>query len=226
MSFSNRYLSNMNRFNISVALVVALLALIPAIGCQKKSADTNAAKVAVPPAPPTPEESFATIVETFRRGVEEVPIGFFVQDSSGSQTMMTGKNTVAHKLVPPQKEGDPLKAEIKVTSSTQYTLQRSTEQSEADKTDQPDDTGDSSNEADVEIFDSSVASAPNAASKPRATPGKLDAKSGSVLRQPNTFERTYELVYENGRWKLLTELDPKTEESIKLAFDRALGTQS
>lgn len=216
----------MNRRNITAAFAAAILALFPAIGCQKKPADAHAAKIASKSASPTPEESFATIVETFRRSVEEVPIGFSIQDSSGSQTMMTGKRTVAHKLLPPQKEGDPLKAEIKVTSNTQYLVQRSSGQPAADESERSDYSQDSANDADVEIFDPAVASASDAAAKPRAAQGKLDSNAGPVHRRENKFERTYELVYENGRWKLLTELDPKTEESIKFAFDRALGTQS
>jgi hypothetical protein len=38
--------------------------------------------------------------------------------------------------------------------------------------------------------------------------------------------RKYELVYEGGRWALVTPLDPKTEQSIQHAFDVALRTQS
>jgi hypothetical protein len=211
----------MSRISLFSVIVTGLL--LVSAGCQKKPAYVEAQPAAAKPAPTTPEESFETIFETFRRGVEDVPIGFVVQDSSGSRTMMTGRNKVTHKLLPPQKEGDPLRAEIKVTSDMQYSLQRSTQTPESDESEQSDATADEtaqSDNPDVEIFDPQVASAPSAA------PAKADPGAVTVNQRNNTYERIYVLVYEGGRWKLVTELDLKTEESIKLAFDRALNSQS
>jgi hypothetical protein len=219
----------MNGSTLRPAILAAtLLTVFAGIGCQKKSIDAKATTVAAEPVTATPEESFAAIVEVFRRGVEDVPIGFALPDGSGNQSMMTGRNTVTPKLLPPAKDGEPFKAEIKVVSDIQYSLQRSSENSDAGKSDQAEDTGDdgsSTDDSDVQIFDPAVASAPGGAAERR--PGsKIDPNAKIIAGTKNSFERIYHLVHEGGRWKLITELDPKTEELIKLAFERALESQS
>jgi hypothetical protein len=220
----------MNRSSFRHAFVAATLTVAAAVGCQKPANNSATAVAPANTAQPTPEESFATIVETFRRGVEDVPIGFIAKDGSGSQTMMTGRNEVTHELFPPTKEGDPFKAVIKVKSESRYSLQRSTEEPSVENSKQA--TGDSSadslaDDSDVQIFDPAVASAPGANGADRRTTAKADKKAVAIAPPvENIHERPYELVYENGRWKLVTELDPKTEGSIQLAFDRALESQS
>jgi hypothetical protein len=77
----------------------------------------------------------------------------------------------------------------------------------------------------VQILDPAVASVPSGSERP-ATSGKAGTSAPKVASTKNEFERVYDLVYENGRWKLITELDPNTEESIQIAFDRALASQS
>jgi hypothetical protein len=209
-------------------LVAALLSVVAGTGCQKKP-DPAAAKTAAASAQLTPEESFDNIVETFRRGIEDVPIGFDVQDSYGRRTMMTGKSVVTHTLLPPEKEGEPLKAEIKVVSDTHYSLQHSTEKPDAQNADADEESagdGTATGGPDVQIFDPAVASAPGAAAERRGTPSKFDPNAVTVARTQTNYERVYELVYEDGRWKLLTKLDPNKEESIRVAFDRALESQS
>lgn len=210
-------------------LAATLLTVVAGVGCQKESADTKAAHVAAQPVKATAEESFAVIVETFRRGVEDVPIGFALPDGSGNQSMMTGRNTVTPKLLPPAKAGEPFKAEIKVVSDIQYSLQRSSENSGANETDQAEETGGdspSTDDSDVQIFDPAVAGTPGGAAERRPTASKIDPNAKIIAGTKNSFERIYELVHEDGRWKLITKLDPKTEELIKLAFDRALESQS
>ena len=221
----------MNRSSFRHAFLAAVFAVVAAAGCQKPVNNSAATANPATSAQPTPEENFATIVETFRRGVEDVPIGFVVQDGSGSQTMMTGRNRVTHELFPPAKEGDPFKAVIKVNSESRYSLQRSTVDPKTEDSKQASDNSNADSSgtgSDVQIFDPAVASAPGAnAADPRATTPKAD-KNVVTVAPPveNKHERTYHLVHENGRWKLVTKLDPKTEESIKFAFDRALNSQS
>jgi hypothetical protein len=176
----------------------------------------------------TPEAAFTEIVEKFRRGVEDEPIGFVVRDSdSGRKTMMTGHNKVSYELLPSKKDGDPLKAIIKVTSESRYSMQRTNEagqnDSENEEADQSSDAQPA--ESDVQVFDSSIVSTPDQSAKPASPADAADSKAVVVARADDEFERSYELVYENGRWKLVTELDPDTEGLIKLAFDRALATQ-
>jgi hypothetical protein len=221
----------MNRSSFRHAFVAATLTVAAAVGCQKPANNSATAVAPANTAQPTPEESFAMIVETFRRGVEDVPIGFVVQDGSGSQTMMTGRNTVTHELFPPAKQGDPFKAVIKVNSESRYSLQRSTEEPNTGDANQASDNSNADSLADgsdVQIFDPAVASAPGANGADRRTTTPKAEKNAVAIAPPveNIHERAYHLVYENGRWKLVTELDPKTEGSIQLAFDRALESQS
>jgi hypothetical protein len=217
----------MKRLGFTHVLIATAVMVVASAGCQKKSTKVETTDTSATPVQRTPQESFDAVIESFRRSVEEIPIGFVVQDSSGGQTMMTGRNTVSYELLTPQKEGEPFKAKITVTSDTQYSLQRSPEKPEADDSNQSQDSADeaSSNDSDVQIFDPAVASAPGGPDR-RTTTGKIDTNAVTVARTANKLERYYELVHENGRWKLVTKLDPNTEESIKLAFDRALASQS
>jgi hypothetical protein len=145
-----------------------------------------------------------------------------MQDGSGSQTMMTGQNEVSHELIPPAKDGEPYKAIVIVTSQSRYSMQRSPNEKKTEETDQSTESG-GDNGSGVEVFDSEVASAPGSTARPAST--QPDKKGGAVARKDEKHESRYDLVYENGRWKLVTKLDPKTEGSIKLAFDRALQSQ-
>jgi hypothetical protein len=45
------------------------------------------------------------------------------------------------------------------------------------------------------------------------------------LRHEDKDARTFDLEYRDGRWVLLTKLDPKTEQSIENAFRTAFETQ-
>ena len=46
-----------------------------------------------------------------------------------------------------------------------------------------------------------------------------------VSRRPDVDTRKYELVDDGQHWTLITKLDPKTEQSIRFAFDEALSRQ-
>jgi hypothetical protein len=172
----------------------------------------------------TPEAAFAEIVAEFRRGVEKTPIRLNVHDNDGSKTMMTGKNVVTHEVLPTKNEGDPLKAVIRVSSESRYSVQRSTESrktnSSNDATEQS-----ASTDSNVQVFDSSIASTTSQSATSNPSAETADPKAVVVGMADEKDERAYELVYENGRWKLITELDPDTEGLIKLAFERALATQ-
>lgn len=179
-------------------------------------------------AKPGPEESFSYILDTFRRRIEETPVGFVMTDPSGRSTM-TGTNKVsAHDVIKPAKDGDPYKATITVESQSNYSIRR-TKDSGEDKAREKNAKADSlGNEADkqngVESFDPSVAGGPPAAepSKPAASSHGVDE---TVTRRPDVERRTYELLYKSGRWELVTELNKETEQSIQNAFKSALETQ-
>ena len=208
----------------------ALLAVFAGgAGCAEESAVTIQ-----PPPPPLvaltgPEASFEAVVETFRRGVEDVPIGFVVHDDAGGHSMLTGRNEVTHQLVPPTKEDDRYHGTITVKSQARYSMQRSTEETNDQADEQSGDENangqQSGDESGVEIFDPALVSAPDEPIKDRR-PANRDKNAAIVARKETKHERSYQLVYENGRWKLITKLDPKTEKSIQYAFDQALKSQS
>ena len=175
---------------------------------------------------PGPEESFELIVETFRRGIEDIPIGFVMRQESG-QSMMVGKNEVSHQLIRPTMEGEPYRAIITVSSESRYSIQRNREETEPE--DEQEDQSvagnlfDDAQEDGQEIFDSELIGGASSKNETRRTmPGETEQ---FVARRPDKDERHYELVYENGRWNLITETDEETEKSIGDAFDRALKTQ-
>jgi hypothetical protein len=118
---------------------------------------------------------------------------------------------------------------ITVTSQSFYTILRTADPSKEDSRDKADKeksagTLDES-DPDATSFDSgdslSTTDETGKPSAPTTRPG-----DGSVARREGDQEvRKYELVYENGRWKLVTKLDEKTEKSIENAFNSALRVQ-
>jgi hypothetical protein len=173
-----------------------------------------------------PEESFEFIVETFRRGVEDIPIGFVIHEAGG-HSRMTGTNEVSHELIRPAKKDDRYRAVITVESQWNYSIQRSKEPDESDG-DDPANEGagnlSQSEASDAQILDPALVGTQDEGSRPAS--GNADNTDITVTRKAERQVRTYNLVYENGRWVLTTKLDPNTEKSIQYAFDRALETQS
>jgi hypothetical protein len=221
----------MNCVKIWLAVLgsIALLGASPA-GCTRQSEPTSAAATAGTAKKLGPEESFKLIVDTFRRGVEEIPVGFVVR-REGGHSRMAGKYEVTHhELIPPASEGKPYRAVITVTSQSSYSIQRTNEADENDRENVPDDQssaidplGTSEGANGLEILDPNLVGTPEAKNDTRqpaaGTPEKL------IARRPDQSERKYELVHKDGRWSLVTKLDPETEQSIRNAFDQALKTQ-
>lgn len=222
----------MKRAKLHLAFLAALFAVISGgSGCREQPVRSGPVATRATAAKPSPEESFELIVETFRRGVEEVPIGFVVRDSSG-HSRMSGKNEVRHELLPPANDGDAYKGIITVESKSQYSIQRST--SEEDNAENDEQSSDQSadafakldEESGVEILDPELISSARTGGQDRqAAPQSSTKTQPKVNRQIDAQKREYELVYKSGKWVLTTKLDPKTEQSIQNAFDRALKTQ-
>jgi hypothetical protein len=150
-----------------------------------------------------------------------------VRQESG-QSMMVGKNEVSEKLIRPTKEGEPYRAIITVASESRYSIQRNREETppeeeqegqsaESDLIDEP------VEEDGQEILDSELIGGSSSKNQTRRTPP--GATEQFVARQRDEGRRDYELVYENGQWRLITELDPETERATRDAFERALKTQ-
>ncbi len=218
----------MKQVRFRFTLSAAIMAIAVVAGCREKSSDVQRAATKLPAVKPSPEDSFKLIVETFRRGVEEVEIGFVLRDDSG-HSMMTGKNKVSHELIPPANENERYRAIITVDSQSRYSIQRSTgdeEQADDEETggEQTDVFAESGAEDSVEILEPDLVSVNGTETKDRRAPSDTKGKQ-TVARRPDKAERKYELIYENERWVLVTKLDPETEQSIRYAFDRALGTQ-
>jgi hypothetical protein len=217
----------MKRVVLLSALILSIALLGGLAGCGNGSTSNASGGAGKVMSKPGPEESFKLIVETFRRGIEDIPIGFVIRQEGG-QSMMVGKNEVSHELIRPTKEGEPYRAIVTVTSESRYSIQRSREETppEDAREELPvasDLTDDSAEEDGQEIFDTELVGAADSRNEPRRTaPGATDQ---FVARRPDEGQRAYELVYENGRWSLVSKLDPETEQSIRDAFNRALKTQ-
>jgi hypothetical protein len=177
---------------------------------------------------PSPEEAFDTIVETFRRRIEDTPVGFVVSDSTG-RTSMVGTNKVSSELIRPTNETDAYKAVITVTSESRYSILR-TKKEEDSEEESREQNGDAKSgnpitpngdDKGLESLDSELVSKP---APPEGPTGRL---TQDVIKPPTLDKdvRNYELVYKNGRWTLVTELNIKTEQSIQNAFRNALDTQ-
>jgi hypothetical protein len=214
--------------NIAAMLIASLVCVVVATsGCQERPQTAQHVGVRDRSDRPGPEESFELIVETFRRGVEDVPIGFVYRDAEG-HSMMTGRNEVSHRLIPPTNEDEPYKGVITVGSQSRYSIQRSV--SEEDDEEKVADNGtsplDESQETGFEPLDEDLVGGSGEPSRERKkTPPLSENTEKKVTRQKDEQKRNYELVYEDGKWTLVTKLDQETEQSIQNAFDRALSLQ-
>jgi hypothetical protein len=208
--------------------VCAALASLNLAGCSDTPDSINNSPNAAAPSKPSPEESFELIVATFERGVEDIPIGFVVR-SEGGHSMMSGRNEVTHELVRPAKEGDSYRGVITVDSAWKYSVQQSTE--DPRESEPNEDSGNAGSSLDepadagsIEILDSDLIASSGSGNESRPAPTGVAEKK--VVRRPDEEAvRNYELLYKNGRWELVTKLDPETEQSIENAFKKALRTQ-
>lgn len=183
---------------------------------------TSQTAAAFKKAKPGPEESFKVIEEMFRRRVAETPVGFVVSDPRRRSTM-TGTNKVSAELIRPTGPADPFKAVITVESQSRYSIKRLKDNSDAKAAEKNANTSgdsplsDSGVEKGVEVFDPTF-------SKPVEITSTHNTDD-VIARRPDEVVRHYELLYENGRWTLVTELNKETEQSIQNAFKSALDTQ-
>jgi hypothetical protein len=201
--------------------------------CAVAIASTGCRRESVPATPerPTPEESFSAIVVLVKDGIE-LPGGGasgFVAQRTGASSRFQVHNTVSSHLIPPATPNDPYRGTITVTSQSIYSIRRSAEEAAERKKkdeqdasadrgfsllDDPEDSGSGFNS-----FDQGLVS--DSSDDEQATAAEIE----SVQRRPDKVDRTYDLVYQSGRWELTSKLDPKTEASVENAFQRALRLQ-
>ena len=207
----------MKSLGVRLAVCAGIVCLLGVIAsCSHQSVATTTA-VAKKHGKPGPEESFETIMDTFRRRMEETPVLFVVNNPNG-RTSMTGTNKVSSKLVPPASPDEPYKATITVKSESRYSVKVS---------ETPEDAGHekSGNKSDRLIpdkdkkgsdsFDPSFAKGASDASK---SAGATTHPTEQVLPHTDIEEHKYDLLYQDGRWVLVTELNKETEQAIQNAF--------
>jgi hypothetical protein len=207
---------------VRIGLLIACIAAASCISCNNQGSKPVTATTAKP----GPEESFSLIWDTFRRRMEETPVGFVTVDS-GTRSLLTGSNKVSYELIRPTSPTENYKAVITVTTESKYSLRRTKDdlpEEQPDANANEDTTLKNPNDKNVgEVFDSGFKSTP----QPDATKSRSTSPSteDTVVQHPDKTERKCELVYENGRWKLITELNKDTEGALQNAFHDALATQ-
>ena len=175
-----------------------------------------------------PEGSFKEIVKLFTDGIEG-PGGSasgFISQNTGASSRFQVHNSVTSQLIPPAAPADPYRGTITVSSQSIYSFRRTQEDDEKKKDDDQSDqrgnsrrpTGNSDGSgSDFQSYDKNLVSEPSTDDK---QPGPE-----TPIRRPDKVDRNYDLVYEKGRWQLVTKLDPSTEAAVANAFDRALRLQ-
>jgi hypothetical protein len=200
------------------SLVGALVIVSAGSGCQQNVTGTSTAS--------TPEESFESVLATFRRGIETGSGGVVagsggMAHKDGGYTSYSIDNRVSHEYFPPKKEGDVPRAIVTIASESRVSVQpgqpaegRGEREEKTARRDEP-------SGLDVDILDPATISTSGGSSRP--------ADRGFAPRVPgprlDAHSRSYELEYRNGRWQLVTKIDPETDKSALDAFEYALKTQ-
>jgi len=213
----------MNRPALRRSILVLTLAIIaPSAGCDRHLAAGKSADAAKN----TPEERFKRILDSFRRKIEDQPVGFVVSEG-GSRTTMMGSNKVTSELIPPQTADGHYKAIITVTSQSRYSLRQTKTGADENEHEQKAKNQGTNPLADpkdkgVGILEPDLA-AHNDSSQ--AVSKITQPDEGIVTRRPNEDVRKFELEDDGSRWALITKPNLKTEQSIDFAFSEALAHQ-
>jgi hypothetical protein len=214
------------RFAI-VMLACALALGSLCVGCNESPPHQASQSDARPPAEKSFDEIAQIVRSALETGVGGVQSGF-VSEKANARSHFAVHNDVTSQLIPPAAPGENYRATITVTSHTIYSLRHipdSDKKSDQDKkktqgqNSGSNSTDDSQGANGVEAMDDSVTSSSKGS---RPLPGLPE---DAVARRADEEVRTYELAYENSQWVLKTELDLKTELSVKNAFDYALKLQ-
>jgi hypothetical protein len=202
--------------------ILALSLAIPALaaGCDRHLANGKQATVAKN----SPEDRFQNILESFRRKIEDQPVGFVVAEG-GSRTTMMGTNKVTSEVIRPETTDGHFKAIITVSSHSGYSLRRAESERDKNSPSQGSSSLDDAKEKQgIGILEPDLASSPHNES-PQSAAKTTQPGENIVTRRPHDDIRKYELVDDGDRWVLITKPDPKTEQSIAFAFSEALARQ-
>lgn len=205
----------------------ASLVLAGTVGCQPDAPAGNSA--GVPRV--SPEESFNEIARVMTKavgtGAGGVPSGFVSSDED-SRSRFVVNNEVTSQLIPPADGGSNYRGTITVTSRSYYSFRHAEgAKGEGGKEPVAETGGD-----DFNMLDDSGASDEFGAtnngliSAAPTTEGETPGQSSERVEfREDKDVRTFELVYENGRWVLKTPPNPETEQAVIKAFDYALSQQ-
>lgn len=175
----------------------------------------------------TPKESFFEIVRLVRSRVEtggNNP-GRFVMESGGRRSQFVVRNDVESEIIPPESPDDPWRATITINSRSTYSLREMESDDDRDaqreaEQEQDEFSLDETGESGIDALDDNLIT-----TGPQQRPARSDEPEVSVSRQETDDIRTFEFVYEDGRWVQQTETDPETERALQGSFDRALELQ-
>jgi hypothetical protein len=210
----------MNRPALRRSILVLSLA-IPALsaGCDRHFANGKSATVAKS----SPEVRFQNILDSFRRKIEDQPVGFVVAEG-GNRTTMMGSNKVTSELIRPATADGHFKAVITVSSQSRYSLRRTETEHDKNSPSQGSSSLNDSKEKGVGILEPDLAGSPHNES-PQSVAKTTQPGEDIVTRRPHDDVRKYELEDDGDHWVLITKPDPKTEQSIEFAFSEALARQ-
>jgi hypothetical protein len=215
----------MNRPALRPAILALALA-IPALssGCNRRAANGNSTAVEKS----GPEDRYNRIMDSFRRKIDGQPVGFFVVQGNSRTTMM-GSNKVTSELIKPTSADGHYKAVITVATESHYSLRRSKAAEDAEHEKNIKNQGKSALDDPKERKGTAILE-PDLAGPPPSDKSQSPTKPTGpeedvVTRRPDVDTRKYELIDDGDRWVLITKLDPKTEQSIRFAFDEALARQ-
>lgn len=207
-----------------VRTVLFSVSMIAVAGCTHEPAGPKAAVSDRP----GPKQSFEEIVKLFENGME-LPgsnLGGVLSQDTGTSSRFQVHNTVTSQLIPPANPNESYRGTITVSSQSIYSLRHTSEDKDESEDKHRNNAGNNSFDAggdegaEFQSFDQGLIA--NAQDDEKES---HSSDTQAVHRRPEKDDRTYELLYRNGRWELVTKLDPKTEASVANAFDRALRRQ-
>jgi hypothetical protein len=219
------------RIVLSGLLSAVVLGLV-CIGCQQSSSTkVSQSGDARPPA----EQSFDEISQIIKSALETGAGGVqggFVSEQANARSHFSVHNDVTSAIIRPTSPSEPYRATITVTSHTTYSIRHipEVEKKSGDKEKKNGGQEPGTNPLDETQGNGSSTSSTDSGEDPLVMSSKgtrplLSRPEDAVARRADDEDRTYDLVYENGRWTLKTQLDLKTEQAVKNAFDYALKLQ-
>jgi hypothetical protein len=201
--------------------IAALLLLATGAGCQRGAASADAPKKS------TPQESLESVLTTFRRGME-TGAGSIVASSGslahqdGGVSVYTIENQVSHEYLPAEQADGEHRAKITVESRSRFSIKPA----QGNKDSRDDTSEKSAREGAGTASGAAGAGVGGGLSSGGGSRSTSRGVGGEVPEaHKNTEIRTYELAYRNGRWELVTAIDPETDKAALEAFKYAIQTQ-